>query len=200
MEMDMGVDLDFGVDLVLQEGSIDTKIDQLKMIIFFTSIEEDNWQNNLPRIKQLAEDMNLSKKDIDSTIEYCEKSITETINKDFLPGVLRSKITDLGKEKENIFKIQSLWLLVNCAYYEGICSTRKKEVLINLTIDWSLPNADTLLLEMEETVVTLTDIKKYKEWIKSTNYPYDYIHSIVAELEKSEQELAQNITLIASIG
>jgi hypothetical protein len=185
--------------------SRETKIGQLKIVYFFLSLEEKISDDGLERLNQLASQMKLSKEDIDSSVEECESTLSQSFDAEDRFDVVRKAIIDTGDSlfgwiSKDAEKIQCLWLLVNCAYYDGKYSLNERRLLRNISREWEIKDNVTVLLEMENTAETFFDLIKHKEWIKTTNYPYNYIDGVVKELDKNQQELTNNISLLMSIG
>jgi hypothetical protein len=149
--------------------------------------------------------MKLSKEDIDSSIEECENILAKSFDAEDRFDVVLKAIINIGDStfgwiSRDAERIQCLWLLVNCAYYDGKYSSDEKRLLRNISRDWEIRDNVAVLSEMEDTAETLLDLVKYKEWIQTTNYPYKHIDGVVKELDKNQQELAHNISLLMSIG
>ena len=177
-----------------------TKTDQLKMVYLFMSIEDKINQENMDQINLLAKDMILSADNVKSAIDACEGILGKAFDKDDRFDLILKNIYDFGKGKIEAEKRQTLWMLVNCAFKDGEYSSNERRMLRNLTRDWEIEDNVTVLTEMEDTAEALLALEKHKEWIKTTNYSYEHIHSVVEELDKNKQELAENISLLASIG
>jgi len=188
------------LDLNVQEGSIGTRIDQVKSVYLFMSLEGEISKDNEVRIKELANDLKLSISEFPSIVRACENIIGLSFDNDDRFDTILEHLVKFGKEKSESEKVQILWLLVNCAFYDGEYNQNKKRFLRKLSRLWEIENNVVILSEMEDTAETLLDLEKHKEWIKTTNYPYDYTHSVVEELDKNKQELANNISLLVSIG
>jgi len=177
-----------------------SRIDQLKMVYLLMSIGGDISHDDLECIKQLAKDMDLPKDILWSTIDECKEILGKFFDEDRRQNLVYENIYSLGKEKNKSERVLSLWLLVDTAFYDEEYSKEEKRLIRKLAGNWEIKDHDSIIIEMEDTADALLDLEKYKEWIKTANYPYDYTNSVVEELDKNKQELANNIALIASIG
>jgi hypothetical protein len=193
------------IGLDTDSKSVYTRRAQLKIVYLFLSLEEKISNDDLEKLTQFASQMKLSKEDVDYFIKECEDILSKSFDLEDRFDVVRKAIFDIGnssfdlngKEAE---RIQCLWLLVNCAYYDGKYSLNERKLLRNISREWKIRDNVTVLSEMEDTAETILDLVDHKKWIKTTNYSYDYIDGVVKELDKNQQELAANISLMMSIG
>jgi hypothetical protein len=186
-------------------GSKNTKIGQLQMVYLFLSLEDKISNEGLEKLHNLVSKMKLSKEDEDSIIETSEKILSKSFDKDDrfdviyegIIGIVESYFRWADKKAE---QKQALWLLINSAYCDGNYTFDKKRLLRTIMRKFNIDNS--VLAEMEDTAETLLDLENHRTWIKkaSAEYGYDYIDSVIKELDKNKVELANNISLVMSIG
>jgi len=184
----------------ISDTSIYVKEGQVKMVYLFMSLDGGINEENLVRFNQLTNEMEILGDSREKVIVECEKILGKTFDKEDRIGLIYQSIFNWGKSNKETEKIQSLWLLVDSAFFGGIYTSDEKRILRNLSRDWEIEDNVAVLLEMEDTAETILELEKHREWLKTTNYPYDYIRSYDDELEKNKKELVENISLIVCIG
>lgn len=74
-----------------------------------------------------------------------------------------------------------IWDLLAIAYGDGIIDDAERELISHIA---NVVGVDaTALLEMENFVLTLIDIERQVEWVKTTDQPYLAIEAVVNELQ-----------------
>ena len=88
-----------------------------------------------------------------------------------------------------------IWDLMAIAFSDGICDDTERELINHIAK--SIGVDETTVMEMESTVLTISDIENEEKWIKTTDRQYLVIEPIVEELEKRKAaafEGAQSLT------
>jgi hypothetical protein len=130
--------------------------------------------------------------------EVAHTSLTESPLLPIIGGLgLGFGLYNLGKPSQSKRK-NCLWVLVNLAFYDNQYTANEKQLISNLALKWSIDKS--VLSEMEDTAETLIDLDNHRTWIKTTKDSYDYINSVVTELDKNQNELTKNLSEIINIG
>ena len=84
-----------------------------------------------------------------------------------------------------------VWNLLAMAYSDGSCDTSERELIgrIAKLVEFD----DSMLLEMEDSILTLTDLEREQEWVKTTGRPYLTIESVVNEIETRKAAVRDNV-------
>jgi hypothetical protein len=139
-------------------------------------------------------------------IRWGKQSLTQSIDGKDRDDVISEKIIKLADPQPYSYPVhfakdkaeckQCLWMLVNLAWHDGGCSDKKKKLLRTLMRKWNIDKS--VLLEMEDTAETLSILDHYRTWVKTTEEPYGFIDAVVKELDKNQQEIAENIADLVS--
>jgi hypothetical protein len=175
----------------------------LKVAYFFLSVERPISETDIKKIDELGSTVEGYDGIRKSLFNECEKVLSQSFDDTdrfdvIMEGILKTgnaSFAGLPKEAE---QKRCLWILVNLALYDGVYSETEKKLIRSLMRKWEIDKS--ILIEMEDSAETLIEVDKHRSWIKTTNYPYDYVDSVVKEMDKNQHELANNISLLMSIG
>ena len=100
----------------------------------------------------------------------------------------------INRDKKTQAKV--IWTLINLGYSDDRYSEPEQKVISFLVDYWKMDN--TVLSDMTDTAETILALTKQKEWIKTTNKPYDIISKFINEIDESINQLFQNIEILIS--
>jgi hypothetical protein len=191
-------------------GGEEDMLPVLKVAYLFLSLDNKVDKTALRKIDELGNDMDNYSDKKDKIIGECEDLISQSFDSTDRYDVIFEGINKivgnssnqpfglLGHPKDYVDKKQCLWILVNLAYFDGSYTDSERKLIRALVRKWEIDKS--ILIEMEDTAETLIELNKHKTWIKTTNYPYDYVAGVIKEMDKNQEELSSNISLLMSIG
>ena len=120
-----------------------------------------------------------------SIIEECQGQLDKVIDPDDYYEVLQEGVEKAllsSKQTEDTFITPKLlvWDLLTLAYSDENYNESERKLLKYIVRKLNI--GKDIFLEMESSILTLMDIEKELEWIKTTNRPYLSIESMVNEL------------------
>jgi hypothetical protein len=179
------------------------KIDEmtLKLCYLFLSVDQTITKDRMSRFEEIGDAYSAFDREKQGIIDICERYISESLNNNRY-SVIWDGINEVTKRDSDSALSYSplsnktgqkecMWLIVCLAWYDGNCSENEKKIINNLANKWRIEKS--VLLEMEDTAITLCEIDKYSSWIKTTNDPYDYVAAVINELNKNQNEITANI-------
>lgn len=171
---------------------------QLKIYYLFMLADGKCSAGEKMKFTSICKSMNIDDNYKKEVIDFCENAI-HISSSDNSAKVIREIVKLLAKEENNINKckqVETVWTLINLGYADMEYSEAEKKVVSFLTDYWEI-DALTLadLNDTAETVLTLT---RQKEWVKTTNKPYDVISANIAEIDKAISRMAKNVEILIS--
>lgn len=138
----------------------------------------------------------------ESIIAECQATLKSVIDPEDLFDVLRdgtdNALRDLPQPGElSISPKLLIWDLLTVAYSDGNYDENERRLLKYVVRKLNVDKA--VFLEMESSILTLLDIVKEMEWIKTTDRPYLKIEETIKELEKRKTTLVNNVTTMISL-
>lgn len=188
---------------------------KLKICYLFLSLEEPMTEANLLKFTQMGENFSGFEESKDAIIAECNQVIDESsdsderydvviarkINKlvdsmfDYSSGGMFTAIVAAGFGNKTMTREteqkQLLWMLESLAWYDGKCTANEKRIIRDFMSKWGIDKS--VLLEMEDTAETLFMLDNYRTWIKTTGESYDYVNSVIQELDKNQKDISDNI-------
>jgi hypothetical protein len=175
----------------------------LKAAYFFLSLDRPISEADIKKIDELGSNVEGYSGIKKSIFNECEKILSRSLDDNDRFDVIMEEILKTGNASfvdlpKEAGQKRCLWILVNLALYDGMYSENEKKIIRSLMRKWEIDKS--ILIEMEDSAETLVEVDKNRSWIKTTNYPYDYVDSVVKEMDKNQHELTNNISLLMSIG
>lgn len=90
-----------------------------------------------------------------------------------------------------------IWDLFAIAHSDGTCNEAERELINHIARQVGVD--ETTLLEMKSTVLTIYDIERELDWVKTTNRPYLAIEAIVDELESRKAAAFEGVQALISL-
>ena len=90
-----------------------------------------------------------------------------------------------------------IWDLFAIAHSDGACDDAERELINHIARQVNVN--ETTLMEMESAVLTIYDIERELNWIKTTDRPYLVIESIVNELESRKAAAFEGVQALISL-
>jgi len=98
--------------------------------------------------------------------------------------------------RDKITQTKVIWTLINLGFADEEYSEPEQKVVTFLADYWEMNSA--VLSDMVDTAETILALTKQKEWIKTTNKPYDTINEGIKEIDKRIKRMFQNIEVLIS--
>ena len=158
--------------LMAADGSISPEEEE-KFQEIGTSLDPDFnlWKN------ELIEDLSMKEAVLEDEEEYF----------DFIHDYAAEIIYKAEDSEEGIGVKALIWDLLVMAFSEGDYSTNERR-LIRFAAK-ALDVDSTVLLEMEQTLRTITALNKEEEWLKSVNRPYSVVDEQMNELKERRETI-----------
>ena len=129
-------------------------------------------------------------------IEVCKNQLAKVIDPDdyydaIQDGVEESMLVGQNYERGFVTAKHLIWDLLTIAYSDDNYNEPERKLMKYIVRKLNVPK--DVFLEMESSYLTVTDIEKEKDWIKTTDRPYLTIEAHVKELEKREQAIYESV-------
>lgn len=156
------------------------------------------------RFREICESMSLDDERREKIINGC-KDLPIVSGKDNSAKIIAEMSKTLSEYEKNSWppisenkqaQAQVIWTLINLGYADSDYSEPEKNVITFLVDFWSFDRH--LLGEMLDTAETMLALTKQKEWIKTTNNPYDTINTRIKHIDETIKQLfeSMDITLL----
>ena len=168
-----------------------TKEEQLKLIYLFTKLEKDCAIAEREKFNFLCDEFKITNTTKQNIIGYCEcLPFNDENNFEIVMEEIK-KIVDKTKRdtyNERNKKIQSfiVWTLLNFAHIDEKITQSEEKIIYYLVDLWNMDK--TLVSNMLDTLDTVSLLQKHIDFLKTTDMPYEKIHS---RIEKCEDEIKQ---------
>jgi hypothetical protein len=174
----------------------------LKLCYLFLSVDNDITKDGMSKFDEIGKGYSDFNDEREAIISDCEEYIREFTGRNDRYSVIWNGINEITKRDtdsalsysplSNSFgQKECMWLIVCLAWYDGECSHNKKKIIANLSRKWGIEKS--IMLEMEDTAITLCEIDKYRSWIKGGNDSYASVTAAIRELDKNQREIADNM-------
>lgn len=90
-----------------------------------------------------------------------------------------------------------LWNLMTVAYSDGECAETEKRLIQAIAEELQIDKA--VFLELESSLLTMLDLDKELEWIKTTERPYLVIEAMVNEIADRKDAVMQGVKSLISL-
>ncbi|MBR3158023.1 MAG: TerB family tellurite resistance protein [Atopobiaceae bacterium] len=102
----------------------------------------------------------------------------------------------LGEGESPITARLLLWNMLAIAFADDTFDDSERELINHIANRFGV--SETILLEMQDCLMTMADIEREERWVKTSNRPYLTIESVVNELEVRKAAVYESIqSLIA---
>ncbi len=200
------------------------KIEQLKMYYLFMLIDGELTNSEKDNFTKLCETMEATSEEIKEVTDFCYSIIPQitdenysnivtirilqilgwventeinlSYNKSFPIGLYATAFHSTLKISNEADCLRFVWTLINLSYSDGNCSEAEKN-LIDIIAE-ELRIESTALLDLKDTAKTMYMLCKQKDWLKTTNKPYDDVTKELAKIDGQIEILAQNIENLIS--
>ena len=169
----------------------------VKVIYFFMAVDGEVYHGEEGKFDaigaDLISDFNTVKASILSECRAdMEKMIDPEDYYDVILDCVEAAILDPVKAEEVTISHKLLvWDLLSVAYSDGSYSDTERRLLKYIVRKLDMDKA--ILLEMESSMLTMLDIERELEWIKTTNRPYLQIETVVSELTKRKNAIFDSV-------
>lgn len=178
----------------------------LKIYYLYMLVDGACTENELTRFHEICDAMEVTddiKKEvidygnsiIDDEESNREGAVIRTINELLSESGMNSySAYSLNHDKKTQAKV--IWTFINLGYSDNEYSKSEKTVVSYFAYTWEVEN--TIIKEMLDTAETILVLIRQKEWLKTTNKPYDVIHSGIANIDNKIGQLFGNIEIVIS--
>jgi uncharacterized tellurite resistance protein B-like protein len=179
---------------------------QLKIYYLYMMADGQCTEDENDKFMSICESMDTEETATKEIISFCQEVVHST-GSDNSSKVIHeiTKLLDdqgsgfflfgsINRDKKTQAKV--IWTLINLGYSDDRYSEPEQKVISFLVDYWKMDN--TVLSDMTDTAETILALTKQKEWIKTTNKPYDIISKFINEIDESINQLFQNIEILIS--
>ena len=135
-------------------------------------------------------------------INECRKQMDKTIDPDDYYDVIQEGVRDallsyLAAKDTVLTPKLLVWNLLSIAYSDGNYDVTQRKLIKYIVRELDIDKA--VLLEMENSFLTLMDIDKELNWIKTTNRPYLTIEAMVNEITDRKNVIYESVQDLISL-
>lgn len=179
---------------------------QLKIYYLYMMADGQCTQGENDKFMSICESMGTEETARKEIISFCQEVVhsTDSDNSSKVIHEITKLLDDQGssfflfgsinRDKKTQAKV--IWTLINLGYSDDRYSDPEQKVIAFLADYWKMDNA--VLSDMTDTAETILALTKQKEWIKTTNKPYDMISNFISEIDENINQLFQNIEILIS--
>ena len=179
---------------------------QLKIYYLFMLADGKCSADEKEKFTSICKSMDVNDDEKKEVIGFCENLINVS-GSDNSARVIREITNLLAEEGKGIFfggslnknkckQVESMWTLINLGYADAEYSEAEKKVVSFLTDYWEI-DAPTLA-DLNDTAETVLALTRQKDWVKTTNKPYDVVSANIAEIDEAVSRMAKNIEILIS--
>lgn len=135
-------------------------------------------------------------------IKECRSSMEKAIDAEdyydaLKDGVEEALTSDVGEAEPQILPKVLVWDLLSVAYSDEKYDEIERKLLKYVVRKCNMDKA--VFLEMESSMLTLVDLEKELEWIKTTDRPYLKIEAMVNELADRKNVVCESVYDLISL-
>ncbi len=169
----------------------------MRIIYYMMAADGDIYHNEEDKFDEIGRELDPSfaeKKE--EIVCACKAQMDKVIDTEDYYDVLQDGVEDallLSKPKEDSFISPKLllWDLLTLAYSDNQYDETERKLLKYFVRKTNIDKA--VFLELESSFLTLLDIEKEINWIKTTNKPYLTIEAIVNELADRKNVILESV-------
>ena len=180
----------------LQITSISTR-NAIKIIYFLMAADGEIFHSEEEKFDSVGKELDPSfSKHKEEIIAECQKQLDKVIDPADYYDVVQDGIEDAllsSRQTADTFITPKLlvWNLLTIAYSDENYDETERKLLKYVVRKLNIDKA--VFLEMESSILTLMDIEKEQQWIKTTDRPYLTIEAIVNELADRKNVIFESV-------
>lgn len=176
--------------IVLPVESGLTTRDALRLFYYEMSADGMVVDDELAKFKDIGTGLsdNVSESDLTAIIDECQGKVdtSQSAVSSLIPAItcidkLLYDPSALSENEEIIPPRLVVWNMLALAYSDGDCSNEERDVVNHVA--QVVKVEESLVLEMESFVITLTDLQREEDWIKTTEWSYLTIEAAIQDIE-----------------
>lgn len=196
----------FGVSSPEHDATQDISVtDALSIFYYLMAADGTLHEDELERFNSIFDEMGdsctQSKEDLvlacQAHLKVNESAISPLIPAMTCVDQTLLSISALAEDEVTISPKLLVWDLITIAHSDGAFGDAERELVNHIARHVDVD--ETTLLEMESAVLTIYDIERELNWIKTTDRPYLVIESIVNELESRKTAAFEGIQALISL-
>ena len=183
--------------------SISTR-NALKIIYYLMAVDGELFNNEKEKFELLGQELTPDFQDIkDELINECQKQMEKIIDQEdyydvLQEGVEEALLSSIKTEDSFITPNLLVWDLLTLAHSDNNYDESERRLIKYVVRKLDVDKA--VFLEMESSILTLLDLEKELEWIKTTDRPYLTIEAMVNEIEDRKHVIFESIKDLISLG
>lgn len=177
---------------------------QLKIYYLFMLTDGKCTEDEKAKFAAICKSMEVDNDDKKEVVDFCE-SLFQVSGDDNSTKVIREISKLLVDEGNSIFsfgslnkikQVETIWTLINLGYADIEYSEAERKVVSFLSDYWEI---DALTLaDLNDTADTILTLTRQKEWVKTTNRPYDVVTRNITEIDEAITRMAKNVEILIS--
>lgn len=175
----------------------------LKIIYFLMSADEKILPGEEEQFDSVGKELDANFHEYkEQLIKECQSELNKVIDPEDYFDILRDGIDsalNISQNSETVFVAPKLliWDLLSVAYSDGEYSDIERRLLKYVVRKSNIDKA--VFLEMESSMMTLLDIQRESDWIKTTDRPYLEIEAMVNEIAERKNVIFESVLDLISL-
>lgn len=181
---------------------------QLKIYYLFMLADGKCSMDEKAKFTALCKSMGIDDDDQKEVVDSCEHSIQVSENDNSAKVIVEISKLLANEGNRNMYfssgslnqnknmQVETIWRLINLGYADVEYSEAERKVVSFLSAYWGI---DALTLaDLNDTADTVLALTRQKEWLKTTNKPYDVVSENIAEIDAAISRMAKNVEILIS--
>lgn len=175
----------------------------IKIIYYLMAVDGQIFHREEEKFDAIGAELDPNFKDNkDEIIKECQARLDTVVNPEDYYNILQDGVEEAlvsSKQTADTFITPKLliWDLLTIAYSDESYDEAEKSLLRFIVEKTNIDKA--VFLEMESSILTLMDIEKELNWIKTTNRPYLTIEAMVNELADRKNVIFESVKDLISL-
>ena len=177
-------------------GSIPTK-NAIKIIYYLMAADGEIYHSEEEKFYSICTELDPEfAKNKEKIIDDCRKQLDKAIGAEDYGDVIQDGVSDAIQSSLNTAETIVtpkflLWNLLAIAYSDENYNETERKLLNYIVRKLNIDKA--VFLEMENSILTLMDLEKELQWIKTTDRPYLTIEAIVTNIENRKNIIFESV-------
>lgn len=175
----------------------------IKIIYYLMAADGQIFQSEEEKFDAIGQELDPDfKENRDRIVKECQAWLDKVIDPDDYYNTLQDGIENAllsSKRTADTFITPKLliWDLLTVAYSDENYDEKEQKLLNYIVMKTNIDKA--IFLEMESSILTLTDIEKELAWIKTTDKPYVTVEAMINELADRKNVIFESIKDLISL-
>lgn len=176
-----------------------------KVVYFFLLADGKATEEEISKFDELLKALNVSDKE--SITNQCNQVLSQSLDESDRYEVIKEGLEKILPDGSDVYNTHSeissfttaesrklLWMCVNISYSDGVCSDIEEKLLRyvarRLGIDISI------LVEMEDSAMTLSALENKKTWAKNCGQSYIATKAIIDEIDHDKENVIKSLDVL----